>query len=76
MEEKITLNYRLLDWVTLLIKDLIEPTIDDEPDKMKTFILVNNILNNIEYLSTNKIPDYISEDLTNKIFEEIKNSIG
>ena len=43
---------------------------------MTTFISINNILNNIENLSTNKIPDYISEDLTDKIFEEIKNSIG
>lgn len=76
MEEKITLNYRLLDWVTLLIKDLIESTIEDEPEKMTTFISVNNILNNIENLSTNKIQDYISEDLTNKLVEEIKNSIG
>ena len=76
MEEKITLNYRLLDWVTLLIKDLIESTIEDEPEKMTTLISVNNILNDIENLSTNKIPDYISEDLTNKLVEEIKNSIG
>ena len=76
MKGKIVLNYRLLDWVTLLIKDLIESTIEDEPEKMTTFISVNNILNNIENLSTNKIPDYISEDLTNKLVEEIKNSIG
>ena len=76
MEEKVILNYRLLDWVTGVLKDIIESTIEEEPDEMTTFISVNNILNNIEDLSTNKIPDYISEDLTDKIFEEIKNSIG
>ena len=44
--------------------------------KDKTFISVNEILNGIDNLSTNKIADYISEPLTDKMFEEIKNSIG
>ena len=76
MKEKILLNYRLLDWITSTIKDLIESTIEDEPEKMTTLISVNNILNDIENLSTNKIADYVSEELTNKLFEEVKNSIG
>ena len=76
LEQKITLNYRLLDWISSVIKDLIESTIEDEPEKMATFISVNNILNDIDNLSTNKIADYISEKLTDKMFEEIKNSIG
>ncbi len=76
MKEKIILNYRLLDWITSTIKDLIESTIEDEPEKMTTLISVNNILNDIENLSTNKIADYVSEELTNKLFEEVKNSIG
>lgn len=76
MKEKIILNFRLLDWITSTIKDLIESTIEDEPEKMTTLISVNNILNGIENLSTNKIADYVSEELTNKLFEEVKNSIG
>lgn len=76
MKEKIILNYRLLDWITSTIKDLIESTIEDEPEKMTTLISVNNILNDIENLSTTKIADYVSEELTNKLFEEVKNSIG
>lgn len=76
MGEKVVLNYKLLDWVTSVIKDLIESTIEDAPEKMATFISVNNILNDIDNLSTNKIADYISEQLTDKMFEEIKNSIG
>ena len=76
MKEKIILNFRLLDWITSTIKDLIESTIEDEPEKMTTLISVNNILNDIENLSTNKIADYVSEELTNKLFEEVKNSIG
>ena len=76
MKEKIILNYRLLDWITSTIKDLIESTIEDEPEKMTTLISVNKILNGIENLSTNKIADYVSEELTNKLFEEVKNSIG
>ena len=76
MKEKVTLNYHLLDWLTLNIKNLIESTIEDEPDKMSTFISINNILNDTENLSVFKISNYISEDITDKIFEEIKNSIG
>lgn len=33
------------------------------------------MLNGIENLSTNTIVNYVSESLTDKIFEEIKNSI-
>lgn len=75
MKEKIVLNYKLLDFITLTIKDLIESTIEDEPDKLSTFISINNMLNGIENLSTNTIVNYVSELLTDKIFEEIKNSI-
>lgn len=75
MKEKIVLNYKLLDYITLTIKDLIESTIEDEPDKLSTFISINNILNGIENLSRNTIVNYISELLIDKIFEEIKNSI-
>lgn len=75
MKEKIVLNYKLLDFITLTIKDLIESTIEDEPDKLSTFISVNNMLNGIENLSTNTIVNYVSELLMDKIFEEIKNSI-
>ena len=75
MKEKIVLNYKLLDFITLTIKDLIESTIEDEPDKMKTFISINNMLNDIEILSTTTIVNYVSELLTDKMFEEIKNSI-
>ena len=76
MKEKITLNYHLLDWVTIIIKDLIESTIEDEPNKMSTFISINNMLNDIENLSVFTISNYIGEELTNKLFEEIKKSIG
>ena len=75
MKEKIVLNYKLLDFITLTIKDLIESTIEDEPDKLSTFISINNMLNGIDNLSTNTIVNYVSELLIDKIFEEIKNSI-
>lgn len=75
MKEKIVLNYKLLDFIILTIKDLIESTIEDEPDKLSTFISINNMLNGIESLSINTIVNYVSELLIDKIFEEIKNSI-
>lgn len=75
MKEKIVLNYKLLDFITLTIKDLIESTIEEKWDKLSTFISINNMLNGIENLSTNTIVNYVSELLIDKIFEEIKNSI-
>lgn len=65
----------MLDFITLTIKDLIESTIEDEPEKLSTFISINNMLNGIENLSINTIVNYVSELLVDKIFEEIKNSI-
>lgn len=38
-------------------KEQIESTIEDEPEKMTALISVNNILNDIENLSTKKIAD-------------------
>ena len=69
MKEKIVLNYKLLDFITLTIKDLIESIMEDEPNKLSTFISINNMLNGIENLSTNTIVNYVSELLVDKIFE-------
>lgn len=68
MKEKIVLNYKLLDFITLTIKDLIESIMEDEPNKLSTFISINNMLNGIENLSTNTIVNYVSELLIDKIF--------
>ena len=58
MKEKIVLNYKLLNFITLTIKDLIESIMEDEPNKLSTFISINNMLNGIENLSTNTIVNY------------------
>lgn len=76
MEQKIVLNYRLLDWLTSVIKDIIEDTVEDEPNKISTFIAVNNMLNELDNEpASDDMANLISETLINKIFDEVKNSI-
>lgn len=76
LEQKITLNYRLLDWLTSVIKDIIEDTVEDEPNKISTFIAVNNMLNELDNeTASDDMANLISETLINKIFDEVKNSI-
>jgi len=76
LEKKILLNYKLLDWLTSVIKDIIEDTIEDTPEKISTFIAVNNMLNEIDAnVITDDMNNLISETLINEIFDEIKNSI-
>lgn len=76
MKQKITLNYRLLDWLTSVIKDIIEDTVEDEPNKISTFIAVNNMLNELDNeTASDDMANLISETLINKIFDEVKNSI-
>ena len=75
MQEKIQLNYHFLDWITSYVKDMIESTIEDNSEKLETFISVNNMLNGINNLSTPAISKYVSEDLTDKILEEVRNNI-
>ena len=76
MEQKIVLNYRLLDWLTSVIKDIIEDTVEDEPNKISTFIAVNNMLNELDSdTASGDMSNLISETLINKIFDEVKNSI-
>lgn len=73
MEQKITLNYRLLDWLTSVIKDIIEDTVEDEPNKISTFIAVNNMLNELDNeTASDDMANLISETLIKKIFDEVK----
>lgn len=76
MEQKIVLNYKLLDWITSIMKDMIESTIEDTPEEISTLIAVNNMLNQLDTETMNdEMTNLISETLINKIFDEIKNGI-
>lgn len=76
MKEKTVLNNRLKEWIFDIVEDMIESTIDDNPEKVPTIIAVNNF---IEQLDLDKqdieLTEIIGETITNKIFEEIKSNI-
>lgn len=76
MEEKIVLNNRLMDWILEIIKDMIESTIEDNPEKINTIIAVNNFINQLDFdLDDLEISELVGEQITNKIFDEIKCNI-
>ena len=76
MKEEIVLNDRLMKWIFDILKNLIESTIDDSPEKIKTIIAVNNFINSLDFdIEKIEMSELVGEEVTNKIFEEIKSSI-
>lgn len=76
MEEKTVLNNGLKTWLFDIVEDMIESTIEDNPNKVSTIIAVNNFIDQLD-LETQElqITEIIGEKITNKIFDEIKSNI-
>lgn len=73
---ELVINKKLLNWIFGVIEDMIKSTMEDNPDKISTFIAVNEMIEQLEFdISTEDMNNLIGETLTNKIFDEIKNSI-
>ena len=76
MEEKTVLNNGLKTWLFGIIEDMIESTIEDNPNKVSTIIAVNDFIDQLD-LETQELQmtEIIGEKITNKIFDEIKSNI-
>lgn len=76
MKEKTVLNNGLKTWLFDIVEDMIESTIEDNPNKVSTIIAVNNFIDQLD-LETQElqITEIIGEKITNKIFDEIKSNI-
>ena len=48
MKEKTVLNNRLKEWIFDIVEDMIESTIDDNPEKVPTIIAVNNFIEQLD----------------------------
>ena len=76
MKQNNTLNDQLLDWINSIVKDMIESTIEDESSKIPTIIAVNNFLNQLDFdFNSLQLSDLFGEEITNRIFDEIKSNI-
>ena len=76
MKQNNTLNNQLLDWINNIVKDMIESTIEDESSKIPTIIAVNNFLNQLDFdFNSLQLSDLFGEEITNRIFDEIKSNI-
>lgn len=76
MEQKIELNNNLINWISYIVKDMIESTLEDESEKIPTIVAVNDFLNQLKYdFNSLKISDLFGEEITNRIFDEIKSNI-
>lgn len=76
MKDEVVLNKKLINWIFGVIEDMIKSTIEDNPDKISTFIAVNEMIEQLQFdVSTDDMNNLIGETITNKIFDEIKNNI-
>lgn len=76
MGQETIINYRLNDFFKLIMKNVIESNIRETPEKIPTFIAVNNMLNQLDgEISSDDITNLISETLINKVLDEIRNII-
>lgn len=76
MWEKIILNNRLKTWLFDIVEDMIESTIEDNPDRVSTIIAVNNFIEQLNlYPQELEMTEIIGEKIANKIFDEIKSNI-
>ena len=76
MWEKIILNKRLKTWLFDIVEDMIESTIEDNPDRVSTIIAVNNFIEQLNlYPQELEMTEIIGEKIANKIFDEIKSNI-
>lgn len=76
MKDEVVINRKLLNWIFGVIEDMIKSTIEDNPDKISTFIAVNEMIEQLKFdVSTEDMNNLTGETVTNKIFEEIKNNI-
>ena len=62
-------------WLIDVLQDMIVNTMQDEPEKVPTLLLVNKLFNEFKVETMYDVDQYIGEALINKIFEEIKESI-
>ena len=69
MGEKFILNSSLMNWIFDVIKDMIESTYDDNPEKIKTIIAANNFINQLG-MSDPIIADLFGEDIKDNILNE------
>lgn len=76
MKDEVVINRKLLNWIFGVIEDMIKSTIEDNPDKISTFIAVNEMIEQLQFdVSADDMNNLIGETITNKIFDEIKNNI-
>ena len=70
------LNDKLFDYVIGVLKMMIENAIEETPNEMTTFISINNMLNELgEELKGTSIDEMFYEEVTDKLFAEIKNCL-
>lgn len=75
MQKNDEVNMILVNWLTDVMTDLIVSRMEDEPEKLPVLCDVNTMLNKISNVTFENMDSYLGEELVNKIFAEIKDSI-
>lgn len=63
-------------WLFDIVEDMIESTIEDNPEKVSTIIAVNSFIEQLDLDQQElEMTEIVGEKITNRIFDEIKSNI-
>lgn len=77
MGKELIINKKLKSWIFDIIEDMLNSTMNDNPEKLPTIIAVNDFINKINLTDNEKIEmsELFGEHIINDIYEEIKSNM-
>lgn len=75
MKEQVNINHEFIAYLNEMVLDLITNKIEDSPEKMPKFIVVNEMLNKINYDGSVELSKILGDELIEVVLEELKSNM-